>query len=324
MTLLRVVAPLVQKLIQHPHQSEAMLSDYAYRETMAGACAGVVGTILGYPLDVLKTRQQISSGLSLGRCVELIQKESGIQGFYKGMAAPLLSLTILNTLNFSAYAKSRSWLGIPVTFDVMEVGLDMRTAVAGSMVGPLSALISTPFELVKTQVQLSARNAAMQPGGVTHPFLSATGATAHILRTYGTDALYRGYSVNTAREMVFLGTYFSVYEHIKSFQLHNTGFSVSPSIAVPLAGGLAGALGWLVSFPLDCVKSNIQGVNLAIYSNQRVNTVAVARDLIRSKGFLGLYSGVVPSILRAFLVSSSRFSAYEMTMWLLNDKDRTR
>jgi hypothetical protein len=32
-------------------------------QALAGACAGVAGTFLGYPLDVLKTRMQASSAL---------------------------------------------------------------------------------------------------------------------------------------------------------------------------------------------------------------------------------------------------------------------
>jgi solute carrier family 25 carnitine/acylcarnitine transporter 20/29 len=297
----------------------AMITDYIYRETVAGASAGVVGTVLGYPLDVLKTRQQVS-GLSLLSCMQVIKHESGLWGFYKGMASPLLSLTILNTLNFSTYSLSRSWLRVPDTFNTLETGLNLRIPLAGSLVGPLSSLISTPFELVKTQMQLAARNVTVGSSNPAQPYKNAVGAAAHITKAYGMKALYRGFMVNTTREMVFLGTYFFVYEHVKSLQLHVAAVHMSPSIAVPVAGGLAGALGWLISFPLDCVKSNIQGVNLATHSNIRVDTLAVARDLIRSKGVLGLYSGVVPSILRAFLVSSSRFSAYETTMWLLRDK----
>jgi len=37
----------------------------------------------------------------------------------------------------------------------------------------------------------------------------------------------------------------------------------------------------------------------------------VVRSLLASKGLAGLYSGVLPSITRAFIVSASRFSVYE-------------
>ncbi len=30
-------------------------------------------------------------------------------------------------------------------------------------------------------------------------------------------------------------------------------------VSIPVAGGFSGAIGWFISFPLDCIKSNIQG-----------------------------------------------------------------
>ena len=43
--------------------------------------------------------------------------------------------------------------------------------------------------------------------------------------------------------------------------------------------------------------------------------MAVARQLIRTRGVVGLYTGLGASVLRAFLVSGTRFSAYEVAMW---------
>ena len=42
--------------------------------------------------------------------------------------------------------------------------------------------------------------------------------------------------------------------------------------------------------------------------------ITVARDLVKTRGVAGLYAGVGPSVLRAFLVSGSRFTAYEFAM----------
>ena len=180
-------------------------------------------------------------------------------------------------------------------------------------------------------------------------------ATSDIVKKYGIKRLYKGHIVNTAREILFLGTYFTVYEHCKTaFELYLPKF-----LAVPYAGGFSGSIGWLVSLPLDCVKANIQSSNLAKKSD---SILTVLREIIKVKGVRGLYLGVVPSgrvlyveslrlnyssntntvklkyhsinsshvsflvcpalvfkVSRAFLVSSSRFSAYEITMWMLSN-----
>ena len=47
---------------------------------------------------------------------------------------------------------------------------------------------------------------------------------------------------------------------------------------------------------------------------------AVARDLVKKRGLAGFFVGVGPSLIRAFLVSGSRFSAYEGAMAFLRRK----
>ena len=46
----------------------------------------------------------------------------------------------------------------------------------------------------------------------------------------------------------------------------------------------------------------------------RPAALTIARDLVKTRGVAGLYAGVGPSVLRAFLVSGSRFTAYEFAM----------
>jgi hypothetical protein len=73
--------------------------------------------------------------------------------------------------------------------------------------------------------------------------------------------------------------------------------------------GLSGAAAWLLSFPLDTVKTAVQGRPL---DAPRVAAMDAARNiLLRRGGLLGLYSGAVPSVMRAFIVSGTRFSTYE-------------
>jgi hypothetical protein len=52
-------------------------------------------------------------------------------------------------------------------------------------------------------------------------------------------------------------------------------------------------------------------------SSQRKGSLKVLWYLMETKGVKGVYGGVSPSIVRAFLVSGSRFSAYEGALWLL-------
>lgn len=280
-------------------------------ETIAGFAAGVIGTVLGFPLDAIKTRMQ-TSHRTFVQSTRSIYNENSLFGFYRGVTSPLISLTLLNTMNFTSYAYFKRYFSTRGIFDSSNV-VPLCT-VSAAMVGPLAALVSTPFELVKIQLQLSIKSTKVQ--GEKYPGSIRTATS--IIREFGIRGLYSGHLVNTSREIVFLSTYFTVYESIKSHLEHVSHFPIG--FGVPLAGGIAGAIGWFVSFPLDAIKANIQGQNLGNYVNRttRFTAMTIGRTLIGSKGILGLYSGVMPSVLRAFIVSSSRFSVCEFTMHLLS------
>ena len=291
-------------------------------EVVAGMTAGVLGTVLGYPLDGLKTRMQAGAAGSDGiaALARRIWREEGLSGYYRGVASPLVALTILNTLNFSTYAVMRKVF--QVRDEVIATSFEWRIGLAGACVGPLSSLISTPFELVKTQMVQSVANqraalATSSSSPTSSPSSSSSLATATALvREHGPRSLFVAHGVNTCREMVFISTYFTVYEHSKAWL--STALGLPAQVAVLLAGGVSGSSGWFVSFPLDCIKSNMQGRRLeAGWRQTQPSALAVAQTLLKQKGIAGLYAGLAPSIARAFIVSSSRFAAYEGTLWLL-------
>lgn len=283
-------------------------------EAVAGACAGVIGTGLGFPLDTIKTRMQ-TSNISIFTAIRATYAEQGVLGFYRGIASPLLSLTILNTMNFSIYAVNCKTIGLTPNRSIhshSDNHFEWRYGVAGACVGPFAAMISTPFELIKTKMQIGRSK-----GSITHN--NSIRMAQSILQSSGLLGLYQGHLVNLTREVVFLSTYFITYENIKTFVLNllPEGSSKSGVIAIPIAGGLSGALGWFISFPLDNIKSNIQTMSLAKSELfHRQSALAVGRELLQRRGIMGLYSGVLPSITRAFIVSASRFSAYEYVLSL--------
>eukprot|EP01118_Nematostelium_gracile_P015468 TRINITY_DN6208_c0_g1_i1.p1 TRINITY_DN6208_c0_g1~~TRINITY_DN6208_c0_g1_i1.p1 ORF type:complete len:190 (-),score=34.51 TRINITY_DN6208_c0_g1_i1:13-582(-) len=170
---------------------------------------------------------------------------------------------------------------------------------AGGITGWATSVFSTPFELVKLQMQNDNVNAKR--------FRGSFHCAKTLLAEKGLRSFYTGYTINTIREVAFLSVYFGIYENGK----HIIGKAIGDhsSIAIPIAGGLSGASAWFLSFPLDSIKANIQGKQL---TGERVNSFRVMRSIFAQKGFFGFYHGVGPSVLRAFLVSSSRFSAYEL------------
>ncbi len=276
-----------------------MMSSRMTEEALGGLAAGILGTLIGFPLDLIKTRMQTSqqhhrSGiLSTGRSI--LQTE-GILKMYKGVIPPLISLTILNTFTFTAYSYFQERYQA-------QRGWDWRNGWAGATCGPFSATVSTVENLLKTQLQVDT----------AHRFRGTRDCVMQLTRQHGVGVIYSGHGINTLREMTFLQTYFFVYEGLRQ-ELMSRASGDTSTWAIPVAGGFSGAIAWTVSFPLDCVRAGVQGRSDL---GKPLRAMDVFRDLIRRKGVRGLFSGVSPSIARAFLVSSSRFSAYEMVLWML-------
>lgn len=282
------------------------------QEAAAGLSAGILGTVIGYPLDVLKTRLQTKGSGNEGLWktgLHLIQHEKW--RIYRGILPPLVSLSILNTTSFTLYSYFHDQVGATRNWD-------LRNAIAGGTIGPFSAIVSSVENLLKTQMQVQRSI-----------YSSSLQCMRALTQNHGLRILYTGHACNTLRETTFISVYFYVYEGLRHDLIHyqrkqqyqqqqqqHNSPTVDESFhkwAIPVAGGLSGAIAWAISFPLDCVRAGVQGQTLPPTQSAR----SVFQHLIQTRGFLGLYAGVAPSILRAFLVSGSRFSAYEMTLYLL-------
>ena len=139
-----------------------------------------------------------------------------------------------------------------------------------------------------------------------------------LTRVHGPATLFTGTSVTVMRDAAYLSAYFYVYEGLKATLtgrgFRNDYYTLRPEFAVPLAGGTSGAMAWLVSIPFDCVRAGVQSQLLD--NPVRRTGRDVFRELMESRGIRALYRGITPTVTRAFIVSASRFSAYEVALSL--------
>lgn len=268
-------------------------------ETLAaGASAGVAGTVIGYPFDAIKTRLQARGDVysSMGSTLAKVLREEGVFGIYRGMAPTLLSLTVIHAIAWSMYDRNRRLLGL------REGDFDWRVPASGAMAAPFCSIVSTPAELLKVQATMSQARTGHREGSL---------AVARRVVASSPTRFFSGHVVNMTREGIFLATYFTCYHAVRE-KLVERG-SLPTAAAVPMAGGISGSLSWAVSFPLDCCKSRVQAQQLANFGTPSwVTARRAAADLLRQHGIRGLYTGMTSSVVRAFVVSSARFSAYEV------------
>jgi solute carrier family 25 carnitine/acylcarnitine transporter 20/29 len=72
-----------------------------------------------------------------------------------------------------------------------------------------------------------------------------------------------------------------------------------------IAGGCAGTASWLATFPLDTIKTRIQGMTLKP-GEKMPSTLSVTRNIIRTEGWRCLFNGLTPTLIRYVSVTLDR------------------
>lgn len=250
---------------EHPDQMEGLAPGAAM---LAGALAGAGEHVCMYPADVIKTRSQAHSshGQPAYRhpfhAASQIVRGEGVRGLYKGMPAVVAGAIPSHAVYFATYEWTRRALGA-----MRDRGHHpVANGVAGGVATMMHDAIVTPLDVVKQRLQLY-RSA--------HSGLLAT--IAHVARHDGLRAFYVSYPTTVLMNVPFMSVHFGVYESLKVV-LERRG--VDGAARHGLAGAMAGALGGVISNPLDIIKTRLQlqGVGGAPrYTSARAAALAIWR-----------------------------------------------
>lgn len=74
-----------------------------WRPTMFSYTASLASTIVGFPLDTIKTRMQTHYFVGPIDCLKKTVKHEGIRGLFRGIAAPLLSISFSKSMGVGLY-----------------------------------------------------------------------------------------------------------------------------------------------------------------------------------------------------------------------------
>jgi solute carrier family 25 carnitine/acylcarnitine transporter 20/29 len=163
------------------------------------------------------------------------------------------------------------------------------------MVGTISSFIYTSTEFCKIQIQ-------MKTPGYTH-YTGATDIFWSKLKEGKIHHIFRGGMSTLVREGVGALLYFTVYENYIRSKLKKgeISHSVSRTQDILAAGSLAGISYWLLIYPVDAIKTQIQSSMCKTY-------VESARFLWQNKL---LFRGITVAIVRSVPVNAVNFLVFE-------------
>ncbi|KAI8869036.1 mitochondrial carrier [Ramicandelaber brevisporus] len=196
-----------------------------------------------------------------------------------------------------------------------HVLLANTTPIAASSAAVAGVLAGFPFDSIKTRMQ-------------THHYDSIIDCVRKTYASEGLSGYFRGIIPPLITVSIIKSFAFSVYEgtklHLKhtfpaaqsdaksrKWQLDLSGNSIaSNTLLCTLSGATSGAFVAVFSCPLELVKVQRQ-LALVIANQQMQNSWLSAREVLRAKGIMGLYSGFSCHFARDTLGTAVYFGTYE-------------
>eukprot|EP00188_Purpureofilum_apyrenoidigerum_P001731 Plantae.Rhodophyta-Purpureofilum_apyrenoidigerum.ctg19820.p1 GENE.Plantae.Rhodophyta-Purpureofilum_apyrenoidigerum.ctg19820~~Plantae.Rhodophyta-Purpureofilum_apyrenoidigerum.ctg19820.p1 ORF type:complete len:308 (+),score=30.49 Plantae.Rhodophyta-Purpureofilum_apyrenoidigerum.ctg19820:99-1022(+) len=290
-------------------------------DLIAGSCGGAAQIVVGHPFDTVKVKlQSVPAATPTASAAEMVARGAaalpapppsamnvvrqilaaeGVQGLFKGMGAPLATVSCLNAVLFSANGFLR---GTARQLTNTQAGqpLSMEAyAACGGGAGIFVSMIACPTELVKCRLQAQSAGLNVYSGPLD--------CARQILANKGIAGLFKGLQPTLLREVPGGVAYFTGYETSKKLLTPEHG---KPSkFTLMFSGGVAGVCYWALVYPADLIKTRIQ-TDSDLTPRYR-GIIDCARQVYREGGLRGLYRGATPGILRSFPANAVCFIIYE-------------
>ena len=181
-------------------------------ELVFGSIAGLGICVVGHPFDTIKTRRQVIGGSYLKMIPDMIAKE-GPLSFYKGMASPLITIPVINSIVFGSYSLSLTYFNqLP---SIAHESEDRKLLYASLFSGFMAAIVTAPVELFKTKLQLQGEGKARYKGNVH--------LARHIYRTSRVSGFFQGTYLTIYRDILGYGFQFTTYHKLVRYFAEKEG-----------------------------------------------------------------------------------------------------
>ncbi|PWV19762.1 putative mitochondrial carrier protein [Trypanosoma cruzi] len=292
------------------------------KEVCAGSIGGALATVVEYPLDTIKVRLQDDPSRyrgSLSCITEIARLEGFINGFFKGLPAPVIGAAVENATLFCTYRVAIN--GIQDVFyekrfesDTEPYSVVFSAAAVGGLV--VSHAL-TPAELIKCKMQVQNT----LPGH-KRALKNSLHCAMSIYRSSGVRGLYKGHVSMLARETIGCGVYFLTFQWVIRNMLHEgQSFAEASPFVHFLGGGCAGVVFWTSIYPIDALKTKIQ-TGKGGYGE--LSFVRGMMQLYMREGMRGCMRGYTVTALRAFPGNAVLIAVYEKVnlLWEMSHRSR--
>jgi len=238
-----------------------------------------------------------------------------IRALYSGVAGPLVTVGMVQSVNFATYDATRRFLyqrqnpNSVVGREYITHDSIRNVAMSGSVGGMATALMTAPLLMMKINQQItgnSFRKAFKEIFVRVNPDGSKS---IRPLRPYGAAFL-----PHAASESIGRAIYVSTYEGSKRYIMANNNYASPKQLSLRqrmICAATSGIVCWATFFPLDALR------NRMYHATSRGQKITILETIQAMRTEQAFYRGFSISILRAGPVAASVLPVYDLTLeWL--------
>jgi len=293
----------------------------AFVHAISGATGGSIAMTTFYPLDVIRTYQQINK-ISIFKIIP----EEGLDVLYRGLQATLISLYASNFV----YFYSNNLMKVLLRRATQKEVTVLQNLVIASLAGVVNVLSTCPLWVANTRLKLQSKKAAHE-----WKYKGLMDCLYQISRDEGLATLWSG--VGASLMLVTNPTInHVVYDKVKSVFVKRAQLqkrkNLSP-IEIFIAGAIAKALATILTYPIQLAQSRqrsgghgrgapppkkeTSSGGQPQPTPPRENLVGVLLKVYKIDGLMGLFAGLEVKLLQTVLTAAFHFLCYEQIKFVI-------
>jgi solute carrier family 25 carnitine/acylcarnitine transporter 20/29 len=278
-------------------------------DLIAGFSSGCAIVVVGHPFETLRTRMQTTGGRAPGAMLQpqapgfrsiarQMLTDMGPAGLYRGALPPLMTSGCISMCIWTSFESIKRTVHGPG-----QVGdAPLATVWLSAACAPLLCMpLLVPQQRLSKLLQVNERRG---------DFTTVRACARAILRKEGLRGLYRGGSALAVQDFFGRANYVTTYETCKRVWAHvNDGADLSTSQRM-LAGAASGTMGWIFTYPIDCVKARLM---TQAPGEVRWDTVrSCLHQTWQEGGLRGMYRGILLCLVRGVPVAMVALPTYDV------------
>ncbi|KAJ2614240.1 hypothetical protein H4S08_001809 [Coemansia sp. RSA 1365] len=298
-------------------ESLTTTSSWPLKNSIAGAGAGCVSSVVTCPLDVVKTRLQYQGVLvkkyqksgykpykgTIGTLKRIVAEE-GTRGLYRGLAPMMMGYLPTWGIYFAAYESLKRELSAANPW--LSVGPTAVHVMSAIGAGASTSLLTNPIWVLKSRFMT-------QSVFTDYRYTSMWHAVRMIYSAEGLHGFYKGLG-SSLLGSTHVAVQFPLYEYLKHWMNVDKEHQLESS-RILLASAVSKMVASSATYPHEVIRTRLQNQSAAPYKYKGI--LHAIRLIYHEEGVTAFYRGLPTNLIRTVPASMMTLLTYELLIRLL-------